>query len=122
MDVMPELATRLANYLLLWLGFGTLVGLLAKSILPGRDPGGALATVLVGIAGSLIGAGAMALLANGLQVSPLSPVGFVVATVGAIVLLVIYRLMGERLAFSGKGLIWPRKPRHGRRVTVVRED
>lgn len=122
MDVMPELATRLAHYLLLWLGFGTLVGLLAKSILPGRDPGGALATVLVGIAGSLIGAGAMALLANGLQVSPLSPVGFVVATVGAIVLLVIYRLMGERLAFPGKGLIWPKRPRQGRRVTVVRED
>ena len=37
------------NELLVWVGFGTLVGLAAKAIMPGRDPGGAVATVLMGI-------------------------------------------------------------------------
>lgn len=45
------------NELLRWVGFGTLTGLAAKAILPGRDPGGAVSTMLTGIAGSVIGCG-----------------------------------------------------------------
>ena len=37
-----------------WIGFGTLVGLLAKAIMPGRDPGGAIVTLLMGIGGAVI--------------------------------------------------------------------
>lgn len=119
---LPELASQLAHYLLEWLGFGTLVGLLAKAILPGRDPGGALATVLVGVIGSLIGAGSLALMANGFHVSPLSPLGFVVAIVGATLLLVLYRLMGEHLPRGSRNWFWPRTTRPRQRVTVTREE
>ncbi|MCP4479630.1 MAG: GlsB/YeaQ/YmgE family stress response membrane protein, partial [Planctomycetaceae bacterium] len=44
-----------ANLALTWIGFGTVVGLIAKALMPGRDPGGAIATVLMGIGGTLIG-------------------------------------------------------------------
>ena len=44
-----------ANLALTWIGFGTVVGLAAKAVMPGRDPGGAIATVMMGIAGTLIG-------------------------------------------------------------------
>jgi len=45
----------LAQDVLMWVGFGTLVGLVAKAIMPGRDPGGAVATLLMGIAGTVLG-------------------------------------------------------------------
>jgi hypothetical protein len=38
---------QLANDVLVWIGFGTVVGLLAKGIMPGRVPGGAIATVVL---------------------------------------------------------------------------
>ena len=41
---LAERAQHLANDVLLWIGFGTVVGLVAKAIMPGRDPGGAVAT------------------------------------------------------------------------------
>ncbi len=46
-----------AHEVLMWVGFGTLVGLAAKAIMPGRDPGGALGTMLMGIVGSVLGCG-----------------------------------------------------------------
>ena len=52
-------AQILANEFLTWIGFGTLSGLTAKAIMPGRDPGGAVATLLMGIGGNAItGSGA----------------------------------------------------------------
>ena len=82
---MPEvdLATSIhqwANDILVWIGFGTVVGLLAKAIMPGRDPGGAIATTLMGIGGTVLGCGAMALVFEGQRVTPLSPLGFAAAT------------------------------------------
>ncbi|HEY4760243.1 MAG TPA: hypothetical protein VIH42_06665 [Thermoguttaceae bacterium] len=50
--VLPEQVQQWANTVLVWVGFGTLVGLLAKAIMPGRDPGGAVATLLMGIGGT----------------------------------------------------------------------
>ena len=44
-----------ANEILIWVGFGTVTGLVAKAIMPGRDPGGPLATLAMGICGSIIG-------------------------------------------------------------------
>ncbi|MFM8477723.1 MAG: GlsB/YeaQ/YmgE family stress response membrane protein, partial [Planctomycetaceae bacterium] len=52
-----EILRSSVNELLRWVGFGTLTGLAAKAILPGRDPGGAVSTMLTGIAGSVIGCG-----------------------------------------------------------------
>jgi uncharacterized membrane protein YeaQ/YmgE (transglycosylase-associated protein family) len=78
---------------LMWVGFGTLVGLLAKAIMPGRDPGGAVATLMMGIAGSVIGCGSLMFFWEGSRVSPLSFVGFIAAIAGAFVLLLFYRIL-----------------------------
>ncbi|QDU98421.1 GlsB/YeaQ/YmgE family stress response membrane protein [Lignipirellula cremea] len=79
--------------LLLWVGFGTLVGLMAKAIMPGRDPGGSLATLLMGIGGAVIGCGVLTYCYEGVKVSPISPAGFCVATAGAFMILFFYRLL-----------------------------
>ncbi|MBW3542301.1 MAG: GlsB/YeaQ/YmgE family stress response membrane protein [Planctomycetes bacterium] len=78
---------------LVWVGFGTLVGLAAKAIMPGRDPGGTVATLLMGIGGSVIGCGILAFFWDGQRVTPISPLGFVTGTAGAFVLLFFYRLL-----------------------------
>jgi uncharacterized membrane protein YeaQ/YmgE (transglycosylase-associated protein family) len=78
---------------LVWVGFGTLVGLAAKAIMPGRDPGGTVATLMMGIGGSVIGCALLAFFWEGHRVTPISPVGFVVGTGGAFLLLAFYRLM-----------------------------
>ena len=82
-----------ANDVLVWTGFGTLVGLLAKAIMPGRDPGGALATLAMGIGGTVIGCGVLSFFYQGHRVTPISPLGLVVATAGSFTLLFFYRLL-----------------------------
>lgn len=82
------------NDILVWIGFGTVVGLLAKAIMPGRDPGGAVATLAMGIGGTVIGCGVLAFFFEGKRVTPISPMGFAVATAGAFIILFFYRLLG----------------------------
>jgi uncharacterized membrane protein YeaQ/YmgE (transglycosylase-associated protein family) len=84
----------IANQILVWVGFGTLVGLLAKAIMPGKDPGGAVATLAMGVVGTIIGCGVVSYFWKGHIISPISPVGFCVATAGAFVLLFFYKLLG----------------------------
>ena len=79
--------------LLVWVGFGTLVGLAAKGIMPGRDPGGTVATLLMGIGGSVIGCGLITFFWDGQRITPISPAGFAAATGGAFLLLFFYRLL-----------------------------
>jgi uncharacterized membrane protein YeaQ/YmgE (transglycosylase-associated protein family) len=69
---------------------GLIVGALAKLIMPGRDPGGILVTMLLGIAGSLVGGFLGRLL--GLY-GPNEGAGFIVSTLGAILLLALYRVL-----------------------------
>ena len=104
---MPADVQQLAHDLLAWIGYGTLVGLMAKAIMPGRDPGGAVATLAMGIGGSVIGCGALMYLSNGVRVTPLSLIGFVVATAGAFILLFFYRLLSgryDRGSYRGYGV------------------
>ncbi len=79
---------------LAWIGFGTLVGLLARALMPGRDPGGAVITLALGIGGAVIGCGTWALTVEGQRITPVSPIGIIVATGGAFGLLFFYRLLG----------------------------
>jgi uncharacterized membrane protein YeaQ/YmgE (transglycosylase-associated protein family) len=75
---------------LIWMLFiGLIVGALAKLVMPGRDPGGIFVTMLLGVAGSLV-AGLLGR-AVGLY-APGQGAGFIMSTLGAILLLVIYRL------------------------------
>lgn len=91
---LPAAAQEWANLMLAWVGFGTLVGLFAKAIMPGRDPGGAIATLCMGIGGAVIGCGVLAFFYDGARVTPLSPIGFLVATAGAFLILFFYKLLG----------------------------
>jgi uncharacterized membrane protein YeaQ/YmgE (transglycosylase-associated protein family) len=83
-----------ANQILVWVGFGTIVGLLAKASMPGKDPGGAVATLAMGVAGTIIGCGVLSYFWRGHVISPISPLGFCVATAGAFTLLFFYKLLG----------------------------
>src|SRR3712207_4611341 len=77
-----------------WIVFGLIVGALAKLLMPGRDPGGFIVTTLLGIAGALLGG----FIGRALGMyGPEDPAGFIMALIGAIVLLVIYRVaVGRR--------------------------
>lgn len=82
-----------AEQLLMWVGFGTVVGLVARAIMPGRDPGGAIATLLMGVGGSLIGGGILSYFAGREATpTPISIGGFLLAVGGAFLLLFFYRL------------------------------
>jgi uncharacterized membrane protein YeaQ/YmgE (transglycosylase-associated protein family) len=85
-----QLVNEWFNVGLDWVGFGTIVGLSAKAIMPGKDPGGALATVVFGLVGLLLGSGSLSYIAD-YKVDPISLEGFGLGTVGAFVLLLIYR-------------------------------
>jgi len=77
-----------------WIIFGGVVGVIAKLLMPGRDPGGFIVTILLGIAGALLGGflgRALGLYREG------DPVGYIMAVLGSILLLVIYRFaVGRR--------------------------
>ena len=79
-----------------WILFGLIVGALAKLVMPGRDPGGIIVTMLLGIAGAVLGGfvgRAMGFYGEG------ESAGFLMAFLGAVVLLVIYRMfVGRRVA------------------------
>jgi uncharacterized membrane protein YeaQ/YmgE (transglycosylase-associated protein family) len=97
-----EFARQLANDILVWVGFGTIVGLLAKAIMPGRDPGGAIATLAMGIGGTIIGCGILSYFYQGQRVTPISPLGTVVATAGAFLILFFYKLLAGYWFIEGE--------------------
>ena len=74
-----------------WIIVGLIAGALGKLILPGDDPGGFIVTILIGMAGSLVGGFIVGLL-GGTGVTGFNIWSILVATVGAIVLLAVYRL------------------------------
>ena len=76
-----------------WIIIGGLAGAVAKLLMPGKDPGGCIVTVLLGICGALL-AGFLGQ-AMGLD-SAMNGAGFIGAIVGAFVILLIYRLILKR--------------------------
>jgi uncharacterized membrane protein YeaQ/YmgE (transglycosylase-associated protein family) len=81
-----------------WIFFGLLVGAFAKLLMPGRDPGGLIITILLGIAGAVVGGWIGQVI--GLY-RPGQPAGFFMAVVGSFVLLWIYH------QFEGRRRIFP---------------
>ena len=78
-----------------WILFGLVVGVVGKMLTPGRDPGGFIVTALLGVAGALLGGflgQALGLYRQG------EPAGFVMAVLGSIVLLLLYRTFAGRRA------------------------
>jgi uncharacterized membrane protein YeaQ/YmgE (transglycosylase-associated protein family) len=118
---LQQILEQWANDVLVWIGFGTLVGLMAKAIMPGRDPGGSIATLLMGIGGVIVGCGTLTFFYDGERVTPISPIGFLVATGGAFVLLFFYRLLSGRFFLEGekRRRTVVRAPHRGRREVVT---
>lgn len=75
-----------------WIIFGLIAGALAKLLFPGRDPGGCIITMLLGIAGAVVGGFIGNALGLGDGVTEFSLTSFITAIVGAMLLLGIYRL------------------------------
>jgi len=78
-----------------WIVFGLVVGAIAKLLMPGRDPGGWIVTILLGIAGAMVG-GFLGRAAG--CYGPNDAAGFLMSLVGALVLLGLYRLTIRRTA------------------------
>jgi uncharacterized membrane protein YeaQ/YmgE (transglycosylase-associated protein family) len=75
-----------------WILFGLVVGIIAKLLMPGRDPGGFIVTMLLGVAGALVGG--FVGRAMGFY-GPNEGAGWIVSILGAIILLVLYRLVAR---------------------------
>ena len=79
--------------ILSWILFGLVVGVIAKLLMPGRDPGGFIVTILLGIAGALLGGfvgRAMGFYGES------QGAGWIMSILGAIILLVLYRMVAGR--------------------------
>lgn len=81
--------------ILSWILFGLVVGIIAKLLMPGRDPGGFIITILLGIAGALVGG--FVGRAMGFY-GPDQSAGWIMSILGAIVLLALYRMTIRRRA------------------------
>lgn len=76
-----------------WIVFGLIVGVIAKVVMPGRDPGGIIVTMLLGIVGALLGG----FLGRALGMyGPNQAAGVFMSIIGAVVVLFIYRLLVGR--------------------------
>jgi uncharacterized membrane protein YeaQ/YmgE (transglycosylase-associated protein family) len=82
-----------------WIVVGLIAGLLAKVLLPGDDPGGLLITTIIGMAGAVVG-GVLIGVLGGAGATGFNVWSILVATLGAVVLLFVYRLItGSRRTF-----------------------
>ena len=77
--------------ILTWIVVGLIAGLLAKVILPGDDPGGLIITTLIGMVGAVVGGFVVGIL-GGVGATGFNVWSIMVATLGAIILLAVYRL------------------------------
>lgn len=76
-----------------WILFGLVVGIVGKLLMPGRDPGGFIITIILGIAGALVGGfvgQSLGFYREG------EPAGFIMAVLGSIILLLLYRMFAGR--------------------------
>jgi len=78
-----------------WIVVGLIAGILGKLIMPGRDPGGFLLTIVIGMIGAIVGGFVIQLL-GGAGVTGFNIWSILVATLGAVILLALYR------AFAGR--------------------
>ena len=80
---------------LVWVGFGSLAGLVVRAVVPLEEPGGPAGTIFVGVVGSAVGLLILALLSPERSHHPFSPVGFAAAVGGALVVLALYQMLAR---------------------------
>jgi uncharacterized membrane protein YeaQ/YmgE (transglycosylase-associated protein family) len=75
---------------------GLIAGVLAKWIMPGPDPGGIIVTILIGIAGAFVGGFIVQSLFGGPPLTEIGVSSILISTLGAVILLAVYRLITRR--------------------------
>ena len=80
---------------IVWIIFGLIAGAIAKLIMPGKDPGGFIVTIIIGILGAVVGGFIGNALGFG-SVNGFNIGSFIIAILGAIVLLILYRIVRSR--------------------------
>jgi len=81
--------------ILTWIILGLIAGAIAKFLMPGRDPGGIIITIVIGIVGAVIGGFLSTQLGYG-DVNGLNLGSIFISIIGAIILLIIYRMVAQR--------------------------
>ncbi len=79
-----------------WAVFGLIAGAIAKFVLPGKDPGGCLVTMLIGIVGAFLGGFFSREVLGGAPVTGFDLRSFAIAVLGSIALLLVYRMFAGR--------------------------
>ena len=80
---------------IIWIVLGLVAGILAKWIMPGRDPGGFIVTIIIGIVGALVGGFISVKLGYG-DVTGFDIKSIIIAVLGALLLLFLYRMVKSR--------------------------
>jgi uncharacterized membrane protein YeaQ/YmgE (transglycosylase-associated protein family) len=80
---------------LIWIVLGLVAGIIAKFIMPGRDPGGFIVTIIIGIVGALVGGFISVQLGYG-DVTGFDIKSIIIAVLGALLLLFLYRMVKSR--------------------------
>ncbi len=81
------------NGVLAWIVFGLIAGVIAKLLTPGRDPGGCILTMLLGVVGAFLGG----FLGRAVGIyAPGEPAGLLMAVLGAIAILLVHRALLPR--------------------------
>ena len=86
-------AQHWVNLILLWLGFGTLVAILVRSLLPGREPSGMIGTILIGVVGTCVGPLIVSTVWRIEFFNPISPIGFFASFVCSFLFLLFYQVV-----------------------------
>jgi uncharacterized membrane protein YeaQ/YmgE (transglycosylase-associated protein family) len=81
--------------ILSWIVFGLIAGAIAKFLMPGQDPGGCIITIIIGVIGAVLGGYLATMLGYG-GISGFDFRSFVIAVIGSILLLIIWRLIRGR--------------------------
>ena len=87
--------------ILSWIIFGLVAGVIAKLVMPGRDPGGCIVTMLIGIAGAFVGGSLYSLFTDrpwSMQLMRFDLGSMFLAVIGAVVILALYRAVAGRRA------------------------
>jgi uncharacterized membrane protein YeaQ/YmgE (transglycosylase-associated protein family) len=88
----PERRTALdLTAIVTWIIFGAIIGVIARFLMPGRDPMGWIATIVLGIVGSFVGGYLGQLLFQGNASLPPPSAGWIGSIIGALIVLAIYR-------------------------------
>lgn len=85
-------AQHWVNVILIWLGFGTLVAIVVRCLLPGREPTGMISMILIGMVGTCVGPLIVSTIWRIDNFNPISPIGFFASFVCSFLFLLFYQL------------------------------